>query len=136
MITNDVLAGIAANANAITGLTALDYTPDSVEPPMFFPVPIDVEYDLAMSRGLDRITMTWRVLVSRTDDRASQRLLNSYLDGVGSTSLKAAISSDLTLGGACHNLRLERAEGNRFYEHNGIKFLGAQVVISATGRGN
>ncbi len=107
------LAAAAADAAGSTGLTCLSYVPDAIATPMLFPADIEQDFTGAMARGMDTLTVTVRVLVSRADDRAGQELLDSFLSGSGAASLKAAIEGTVgvpqTLDGACDDLMVLRA---------------------------
>ncbi len=48
--------------------------------------------------------------VGAQDRQTAQNLLDPYLDNTGSRSIKAAIESDRTLGGAAHTCRVAKAE--------------------------
>lgn len=62
--------------------------------------PADIEYDLALNRGLDRWTFTVQAIVQLSTDIGSQKVLDAYIASSGAKSLKAAIESDQTLAGA------------------------------------
>ncbi|MET9301782.1 hypothetical protein ABZX66_20910 [Micromonospora aurantiaca] len=126
-----VRAGIATNANAIQGLNCYGYVPDSISEPAFYAAEVDVNYDTSYG-SLDELMVTCRVLVGRADDAASQALLDDYLSR-GDRSLKAAIEADCTLGGACDDLRVQRVQGYRYYEHQNSKFIGAELVVQVIG---
>ncbi|WP_327679485.1 hypothetical protein [Kitasatospora sp. NBC_00458] len=122
-------------------LTATGYTPDSVSEPHFFTGEVSVDFDKAMGRALDELEITCRVLVGRGDDRAAQQLLDALLSGAGPASLKAAIEAarggpgEPALGGLAHDLRLERVQGYRWYEHAGVQYVGAELIIRVIGDG-
>ncbi|AIJ26363.1 hypothetical protein AMETH_6330 [Amycolatopsis methanolica 239] len=128
-------SGLAANAKAITGLICLPYTPDSVTPPMFFVAEYEIDFDRAFGRGLDELTATCRVLVSHATDKQAQAKLDQYLTGGGPRSLKAALQSDRTLGGACDDSRVTRVFGYGLYEHGTSQFFGAQLSVHVIGSG-
>jgi hypothetical protein len=139
------LAEAAAAVVMPTGvpkLTCTGYVPDSVTEPHFFTGEVDVEFDKAMGRRLDELTITCRVLVGRGDDRASQEVLDGLLSGSGPASLKAAIEAargapgEAALGGLAHDLHLMRVQGYRWYEHAGSTYVGAELVIKVIGDGS
>ncbi|MFE2556672.1 hypothetical protein ACFXGT_11640 [Streptomyces sp. NPDC059352] len=123
-------------------LTCTGYVPDAVSAPHFVVGEYSVEYDKAMGRALDEAEFTCRVLVGRVDDRAGQELLDALLDGSGPASLKAAIEAargapgEYALGGLAHDLRVTRIQGYRWYEHNGIQYVGAELIIRVIGQGD
>ncbi|SES20937.1 hypothetical protein [Lentzea albida] len=131
-----VFVGLRDNANTIPELRCFEYVPDSIAPPCFFPVEVEIEFDRAFGRGMDELTVRCQVLVAHGSDRSGQRLLKGYLAGDGPLSLKAALHSDPTLGGACDDLRVRRVAGYRLYVHNGVTFYGAELDIHIIGEGD
>ncbi|MFJ8081967.1 hypothetical protein ACIQ6Y_15285 [Streptomyces sp. NPDC096205] len=123
-------------------LTTTGYVPDAVTAPHFFVAEYEQVYDRAMARGLDELTFTSRVLVSRADDRSAQRILDDMLAGSGPASLKQAIEAargapgEYALGGLAHDLHVMRVQGYRWYEHNGATFVGAELAIKVIGEGS
>lgn len=122
-------------------LTATGYVPDAMTAPHFFVGEYTQSFDRAMGRALDELEFTCRVLVSRADDAAGQRILDAMLSGSGPASLKAAIEAargapgEYALGGLAHDLHVMRVQGYRWFEHNGTDFIGAELVIKVIGEG-
>lgn len=130
------LAEAASTVVLPTGaLTCTGFIPDAVNTPAAFVADYTIDYDKTMQRGLDALSATLRVLVSRADDLSGQALLDLMLSGAGPASLKAALESARggpgvpTLGGLAHDLRVTRVQGLRLYEHNGIQYLGAELSV-------
>jgi hypothetical protein len=128
--------------DGIGKLTTTGYVPDSIAAPAFFVAEVEVNYDRAMGRKLDELLFTCRVLVGRTDDRTSQKILDSLLSGSGTASLKVAIDAargapgQAALGGLADDLHLQRVQGYRWYEHEGTPYVGAELVIKVIGPGD
>ena len=128
--------------DGIAKLTCSGFTPDSVVAPHFFVAEYTQDYDKAMRRSLDELEFTCRVLVSTSDDRAAQRILDSMLSGSGTASLKQAIEAargapgEYALGGLAHDLHVMRVQGYRWYEHQGAEFVGAELIIKVIGDGS
>jgi hypothetical protein len=126
----------------LKALTCTGYVPDAVTAPHFFVAEYEQVFDRVMNRGLDELTFTTRVLVSRADDRAAQQTLDAMLSGSGPASLKAAIEAargapgEYALGGLAHDLHVMRVQGYRWYEHAGSTYVGAEVMIKVIGEGN
>ncbi|WP_432247711.1 hypothetical protein ACRAR1_07120 [Streptomyces sanyensis] len=144
-LIRDAIAEAAAAVvlpDGIAKLTCTGHVPDAVVAPHFFCGEYTTTFDRAMRRALDELEFTCRVLVSRTDDRASQRILDSLLAGSGTTSLKAAIEAargapgDYALGGLAHDLHVMRMQGYRWYEHAGVQYVGAELIIKVIGEGS
>lgn len=148
MQISSVRAAIAAAASTVVlpdgigKLTCTGYTPDSVVAPHFFVAEYTQDYDRAMRRSLDELEFTCRVLVSRSDDQASQRILDGMLSGAGTASLKTAIEAargapgEYALGGLAHDLHVMRVQGYRWYEHEGAQFVGAELIVKVIGDGS
>lgn len=123
-------------------LTSTGYVPDSIAAPAFFVAEVEVTYDKAMGRKLDELLFTCRALVGRTDDRTSQKILDSLLSGGGPASLKAAIEAargapgEMALGGLADDLHVQRVQGYRWYEHEGTTYVGAELTIKVIGDGS
>lgn len=136
----------AAAATAVStpavAMTPYGWVPDSVEAPCVFPDGVQVAFDRTMGRGTDQITVRLRLLCSRTDDRAGQRMLWGYLAGSGASSVKAAIEAARgapgvgALGGACDDLRVQSVGEARWIEHEGEKYVGVDFTIDIWGSGS
>lgn len=135
------LAVAAATAVSSPKLTGLSYVPDAIPAPCIYSDDIEIEFDQTFGRGMDRLTVTMRLLCSRADDRAGQKLLDGYLAGSGPASIKAALESargepgESALNGACDDFRVERVAGYRYYEHGNTKYIGAEFTIRVIGPG-
>lgn len=141
----DAIADAARTVTLPAGtgkLTTTGYVPDSIAAPAFFVAEVEVNYDRAMARKLDELLFTCRVLVGRSDDRTSQKILDSLLSGSGTASLKAAIEAtrgapgEAALGGLAHDLHVQRVQGYRWYEHEGTTYVGAELIIKVIGPGD
>lgn len=125
----------------IPSLTCTGFVPDSVTEPHFFVGEVEITYDTAMNRRQDELEITCRVLVGRGDDEASQLVLDALLSGSGPASLKAAIEAargapgQPALGGLADDFRVERVQGYRWYEHAGVQYVGAEIIIRVYGDG-
>ena len=129
-----VRQGLAAAAATVESLNCYGYVPNSISEPAFFPAEVDIDYDQSYG-GMDALTITCRILVGRSDDKASQALLNGYLSR-GEQSVKRAIEGTeptQTLGGACSDLQVKRVQGYRYYQHNGSTYVGAELVVFVIG---
>jgi hypothetical protein len=123
-----------ATAVDIEGLTSTAFLPDAINEPAFFGLEQQVDYDRTFGRTAD-LEITCRVLVGRQEDEASQRLLRKYLSTGNAESIKDAIEATRggpgqpALSGAADDLWVRRAERPRWYEHNGTKYIGCDIVI-------
>ncbi len=136
---------VAASAvqlpSGVRKLTCTGYTPDAVTEPHFFVGEVSIDFDKAMGRGLDELEITCRALCGRGDDRAAQRVLDALLSGSGPASLKRAIEvargapGEYALGGLADDLHVVRVQGYRWYEHAGVQYVGAEIIIRVIGSG-
>ena len=123
--------GLKANLETISGLTAYEYVPDWIEPPIALVAPINsLNYDSTMARGADTYEIPVIVYISRVDAQLSQDTVDGYLASTGATSVKAAIESDPTLGGAAMSVRVISATDYGEYEvTQGTSFLGVTFNV-------
>ena len=93
--------------------------------------PDQIEYDLAMQRGLDRWTLVIQAFAGSPEEKAAQARLDTWLAGSGATSVKAAVEADQTLGGVVTAARVSRSSGYREYDlsNRGDRTLGAEFFV-------
>ena len=122
--------GIGTALESITSLTVKDYVPDSKEPPTaVVGVVENIVYDSTMARGSDTYTIPIFLYVSRVDAQDSQETLDAYLAPTGSSSIKQAVESDTSLGGACDSVRVVEADNYGVYNINNINYLGVEFEV-------
>lgn len=96
-----IMDGLEARLATISGLRVSDVSPGQISPPCaIVGVPAITSYHATFGSGrmtLDDLTVT--VLVSAAIDRVGQKKLAGYANPTGSTSIKAAVEGDKTLGG-------------------------------------
>jgi hypothetical protein len=102
----DLRTGLANRLTTITGLRSSAYIPDNPQPPVAIVMPGRITYDQAFGRGSDEYQFTIMLIVGRVADRASQTNLDAYCASSGSTSVKAAVEGDRTLGGKALDCRV------------------------------
>lgn len=139
MDVDAVCEGIARVARTIPDLAAYPSVPDSiVEPAFVVYTPDPIDFTGANARGCDEMIIVCLVCVSKTDDVAGQKLLRSYMNGSGPTSLKETLEGpDATqnLGGACDDLFVQRWQNPRIYKFGETPYYGAQIVVKVIGPG-
>lgn len=86
--------------------------------------PKELNFDEAMARGLDALVIEVLVVVPNASTRAAQDKLDTFLATTGTTSVKAAIEGDLTLGGAANSCRVAKAHHYGLHTINDISYLG------------
>lgn len=128
-----IRAGLAANLATLAdaeGLQVNPYMLSNPTPPNIDIFPDEVNYDIAMQRGGDENLMIVRACVGFISDQGAQVKLDRLLASTGSTSVKAAIQSDLTLGNACDDLRVTKCSGYQLYDRGGgTVVLAAQWMV-------
>lgn len=132
MNPSQVRDGLKTRLQTITGLRAYDLIPDTVVPPCAIVGQLDFTFDIDNARGLDQAQVDVLVIVQRFSERAGQDKLDAYLAGSGSTSIKAAIEGDRTLGGTVNTLRVTGAEAGT-YDSQGVTFLSYRYRITIWG---
>ena len=136
-MAEDIQAIEQALANAVKGVAgvrqALPSLPDAIDPPTFAVVEYEIDYNQTFAggtSGMDMALYSCGIYTSRGDSDAGRMLLNGFLSKDGPTSLKTAIETNRTLGGACKTLIVERAHGAyRLYTIGSIDYLGAVLDV-------
>jgi len=88
---------LAAQIAAATGLRAVDYVPEDLDPPAVF-IAFDRLRIRTMSSGSVDLFLDVVVFTSRASDRVGQHTLYEYLSLEPPKSIIAAIMADTTLG--------------------------------------
>lgn len=127
-----VRLGLSTALDTITGLRVFDHVPDSLSPPAAVVEPVEVMFDEAMVRGLDKYRAFVLVVVGRMSERSASDRLDLYLAGSGASSIKAAIEADKTLGGACQNLQVTDANP-RTVTVSGVEMLSYRFGVDIYG---
>jgi hypothetical protein len=134
MIPSEVREGLKSNLQDIDGLRVYDIMPDVVVPPSAIVGQLDFTFDLNNSRGLDQANVDIFVIVQRFSERSGIANLDKYLSGSGDYSIKQAIESDKTLGGACNTLRVTSAESGTFTSGD-VDYLSYRYRVTIWGQG-
>ena len=134
MIPSQVREGLKANLKNIADLRVFDIMPDVVTPPSAIVGQLDFTFDLNNSRGLDQANVDIFMIVQRFSERSGIQNLDKYLSGSGDYSIKQAIESDRTLGGACNTLRVTSAESGTFTSGD-VDYLSYRYRVTIWGQG-
>ena len=127
---SSIRSGIATNLGNISSLTVFGFVPDSIEQQTAVVVVVDnIEYDSTMARGADTYSIPVFLYVSRVDAQDSQDTLDAFLASTGSSSVKAQVESDITLGGEAQSVRVVEADNYGVYTINNIDYLGCEFTI-------
>ena len=108
MSLTTVRAGLATRLQTISGLNVYKTVPTTPQVPAVIIRPTEHDYDLSMANGQDvqRYDVTLLASTGGSPWDVSQDLVDTYLSRTGSTSIKAAIEGDGTLGGAAYATRV------------------------------
>lgn len=126
----DIRNGIATNAATIEGLRVHAEVPEQVVVPSFVVLGVnEITFDETMVRGTDRMTFDCVIVASRADVKNAQRTLDAYLSTSGVMSLKVALESDRTLGGAAADMRVTRVSNYGSIDIAGVTYLSARFEL-------
>lgn len=101
---SSIHSGLRTRLATITGLRVADHLPEQIQPPMAVIQLQTVAYHRAMRGGLSAWEFVVSLVAGRMGERSSQVQLDGWISYDGSTSVRAAIEGDPTLGGACSTL--------------------------------
>lgn len=129
----DVMDGIGSALDTISGLGVYPYAEPNIYPPCAVVLwPDRIDYDAAMVRGGDRITLPVLICVGDVDSPSGRDDLAKYLDGSGPYSVKAAVESFAS--DSYDSARVQFVEPIAV-PSGGVNYLGAQFTIDIIGRG-
>ncbi len=120
--------GLANNILTISGLRAAETIPDNPSPPIAIIALNNVSYDLDFNRGMTLYNFTVTLIVGRVAERDAQRKLDAYA-GNGERSIKTAVQSDRTLGGAAFDCRLSEMTTLGAYNSGEQVYLAADFLV-------
>lgn len=121
--------GIAANIKAAMpdDVQISAYVLAQPTPPTIHVMPSRIDYDQAMHSGMQNAIFTVQMVVGAVGDIAAQMRLDRYIMAGGTTSVKAAIESDPTLGGIVDDLQVTDCTG-----YQTIAFDGRAPLLGCT----
>ena len=131
MILANVADGIAAAVIAIPGLRVVPYVADRVEPPALVVGYPDQSYDIDFGED-DTWILPVYVFLSRASDRSTRESVSAYISRSGAYSIKTAVESDRTLGGACDTVAVKRARPGTAMVA-GIELLSIEFTLEVIG---
>lgn len=100
-----IRSGLGDNLSTVTGLRVAETIPDNPSPPIAVISLNNVQYDGAFDGGLVTYNFVVSVIVGRVAERVAQQRLDSYIS-TGTGSIKKAIESEKSLGGAAYDVRV------------------------------
>lgn len=101
---SDIHAALRTSLATVPGLRVADHLPEQIAPPLAVIQLESVQYHRAMQGGSSEWQFLVALIAGRMGDRAAQVQLDGWIAYSGTTSIRAAIESDPTLGGTCQTL--------------------------------
>jgi hypothetical protein len=90
----DVMDELAAQLDTITGLRVTAFPAAQVQvPAAVVGLPEDITFDLTYGRGVDQMNIPVFVLVGNVWDRTARDEIAAYVDGSGTSSIKAVLEA-------------------------------------------
>ena len=129
-----IRAGIAANLQTDTSIAAAfqvsAYMLGDPTPPCIWIYPDAIDYHQAMQEGLTKQTFVVHAFVGAVADEGAQIVLDQLIAEKGAYSVRAAVESDVTLGGIVDDVTVMSCTGYQVYEspHLGHSFTAAQMI--------
>lgn len=123
-------SGLANSLRTISGLRASEEIPDQVSPPIAVVSLNNIDYHQAFGGGLNIFRFTVRVIVGRAAERQAQRSLDAFVFPTGASSVRSAIESNRTLGGACQDLIVESMPNIGSITVNENEYLAAEFSVT------
>lgn len=121
---------MATRLATISGLRVASELPDNPNPPIAIVNLRNINYDQAFGKGLAVYTFVVTVIVGRAAERVAQQKLNDYLDNTGNQSIKTAIESDKTLGGAAFDTRVVSLDNIGNVQLSDATYLAAEFTVN------
>lgn len=120
--------GLVAALQAI-GVRAYSRPADITAAPCAFVLLEAVDYQNAFALGDPQMDFTVTAVASRTSDRNAYDRLSAAVSATGSSSIRAAIEADRTLGGVCQTLLVERADNIRMISQGDQSYLAVDFSV-------
>lgn len=141
MVRQALSDAISTRVVSTPTLTCTAHVPDAPVVPCLYVQPDTIDFDGTFGRGMDTIYFKLYLLVSRADDVASQNLLDEYIAGSGTASIKAALVAARgapgvgALDGAVDDVHLISVAAYRWYSIGESTYLGAEFRVRVIGSG-
>ena len=126
---SDIRTGLATRLATITGLRTAALMPDLPNPPVAIVIPDNISFDDTFHRGMDTLTFRIFLIVGRADERTAQNSIDGYCATSGSTSVKAAIEGDKTLGGKAYDCRVTSMSNYGSSVINETTYLSCEFIV-------
>lgn len=129
-------AGIAGRLETISGLNVYAFVPGTIVTPAATVIPgpdTFIQWDTTQGGQTQDYSFIVTLFLPQASDENGQLALDAYLAKSGSSSVKAAIEGDQTLGGVAEWLHVVEARNYGRFNYNQVAYYGCEflVVVSA-----
>lgn len=131
--------GVATRLATISGLNVFSHVPGQFASPAAVVGMPTRQQTETLQRGTDRWEVSVWIVVARQADKQSEKKVEQFLNPTGSTSVRAAIYGDTTLGGTVNDIFELSADVDEFTfgpSENSAVFIGLEFtyLILAAGK--
>lgn len=126
---SSIRAGLATQLATISGLRTSATIPDNPNPPIALVQPLSLQFDSAFGRGMNQFNFAVQVIVGRADERTAQNRLDAFCSSTGASSIKLAIESDKSLGGAVFDTRVTELRNYGSVVISEVVYLSAEFNV-------
>jgi hypothetical protein len=126
---SSIRSGLATRLATITGLRTAATIPDSPNPPIAIVIPDSINFDDTFHRGMDTLNFKILVIVGRADERTAQNSIDGFCATSGSSSIKAAIEGDKTLGGTAYDCRVTTMSNYGSVLIGEVTYLSCEFIV-------
>ena len=123
--------GFATALRQIHGLTVSTTQTSNVQPPHAIVALPSGQYDSTFGRGSDQLSLQVIVYIARADDPVGLELLDDYVAGHGSRSVKAVLEEETDTGLTDAMVRVRSYEVGTASSPDGSEFLAATFEVEA-----
>lgn len=114
---------------AVSGIQGYPTVPEVANLPAFVVLPRTADFLGAMGRGADTYSFDVIVLVSRRDDQLAQAELDTFINGFGSSSIRAAIWGTRDLGIGVDATVTGMADYGAQFDVGDLDHVGARLTV-------
>ena len=126
---SSIRTGLATRLGTISGLRTAATIPDNPNPPIAIVIPDSINFDDTFHRGMDTLNFKILVIVGRADERTAQNSIDGFCATSGSSSVKAAIEGDKTLGGTAYDCRVTTMSNYGSVLIGEVTYLSCEFIV-------
>lgn len=122
---SDIAAALGNALGTIPGMRVVDYLADTISPPVALVAIDTVDYHGSFGNSdvdVEHLFTVYMVL-PRASDRAGIALMESYMSQSGTSSIRAALEADQTLGGVVSTLLVTKSGPPASISINGAEYI-------------